>query len=113
MSQTDFASSRVFFDRKHFPRGFSRSGLFSRKEAELLERHGFAFQELANGTREASTAAEKAFMSMVRGERAAETDHEKAWSKYVHHTTNRRISYTTGMAFAMSEGSDFTDVDVD
>jgi uncharacterized protein YifE (UPF0438 family) len=113
MSQSDFASSKLFFDTKNFPRGISRSGLFSKKEAEILERHGFAMQELANGNREPVSAAEKAFVSMVAGERMAESEIEKVWSKYKSHTTNRRVSYTTGMAFSMSEGSDFSDIDAD
>ncbi|MBK8973975.1 MAG: DUF413 domain-containing protein [Hahellaceae bacterium] len=113
MSQSDFASSKLFFDNKHFPRGFSRSGLFSKKEAEILERHGFAMQELANGNRAPVGAAEKAFVQMIAGERTAETEFEKAWSKYKYHTTNRRVSYTTGMAFSMSDSGDYSDADVD
>lgn len=113
MKQSDFASSKMFFDSKNFPRGIARSGLFSRREAEILERHGFAMQALANGTREAETDAEKAFVEMIGGERAAESEFEKAWSKYTYHTTNRRVSYTTGMAFAMSDSSDYSDMDTD
>ncbi len=113
MGQTDFASSKPFFDTKHFPRGISRSGLFSRKEAELLERHGHAMQELANGNRQPVGAAEQAFVSMVNGERQAQSDLEKVWSKYKSHTTNRRVSYTTGMAFSMSESGDFSEIDAD
>ncbi len=37
------------FDNKHYPRGFSRHGDFTIKEAQLLERFGYAFNELDSG----------------------------------------------------------------
>ena len=41
-----FTTTNRFFDNKHYPRGFSRHGDFTIKEAQLLERHGYAFNEL-------------------------------------------------------------------
>ena len=38
-----FTTTNRFFDNKHYPRGFSRHGDFTIKEAQLLERHGYAF----------------------------------------------------------------------
>lgn len=46
-----FITTNRFFDNKHYPRGFSRHGHFTIKEAQLLERHGFAFNELDMGKR--------------------------------------------------------------
>ncbi|ABC28280.1 uncharacterized protein conserved in bacteria [Hahella chejuensis KCTC 2396] len=113
MNQKDFASSKVFYDTKHFPRGFSRSGFFSKKEADMLERSGYALQELTNGNRKPATPAEEQLLTVLRGERAPGTDIEKVWIKYLKHIRTKRVSYTTGMAFAMSEGGDFTDVETD
>lgn len=41
-----FTTTSRFFDNKHYPRGFSRHGDFTIKEAQMLERYGFAFNEL-------------------------------------------------------------------
>lgn len=47
-----FTTTNRYFDNKHYPRGFSRHGDFTIKEAQLLERHGYAFNELDLGKRE-------------------------------------------------------------
>lgn len=46
-----FTTTNRYFDNKHYPRGFSRHGDFTIKEAQLLERHGYAFNELIWQTR--------------------------------------------------------------
>ncbi|VDR30598.1 Uncharacterized protein conserved in bacteria [Raoultella terrigena] len=37
-----FMTTNRFFDNKNYPRGFSRHGDFTIKEAQLLEQHGYA-----------------------------------------------------------------------
>jgi uncharacterized protein YifE (UPF0438 family) len=64
-----FTTTNRFFDNKNYPRGFSRHGDFTIKEAQLLERHGYAFNELELGKREPVTEDEKQFVSVCRGER--------------------------------------------
>lgn len=113
MADNDFASSRLFYDNKHFPKGFGRSGIFSRREAELLERHGYAMQELSSGRRPPVTEAETAFCEVLAGKRQAETEFERVWLKYCDNTSHRRLSYTTGMAFAMTDGTETGDIDFD
>ena len=113
MNQKDFASSKVFYDNKNFARGFARSGFFSKKEADLIERNGFAYQELCNGNREPSTPTEEQFLKVMQGELPAETEHEKVWLKYLKHIGTKRVAYTTGMAFAMADSSDTPDLDTD
>ncbi|MCH4565619.1 DUF413 domain-containing protein, partial [Halomonas sp. EGI 63088] len=54
-----FTTTNRFFDNKNYPRGFSRHGDFTIKEAQLLERHGYAFNELELGKREPVTEDEK------------------------------------------------------
>ncbi|MCG8710890.1 DUF413 domain-containing protein [Brenneria sp. 4F2] len=78
-----FSTSNRFFDNKFYPRGFSRHGDFTIKEAQLLERHGYAFNELNLGKRQPVNEEEALFVAMCRGERKAETDMEKIWSKYM------------------------------
>lgn len=50
-----FTTTNRYFDNKHYPRGFSRHGDFTIKEAQLLERHGHAFNDLDLGKREPVT----------------------------------------------------------
>jgi uncharacterized protein len=56
-----FSTNHRFFDNKHYPRGFSRHGDFTIKEAQVLERFGYAFNELDLGTREPQTEEEELF----------------------------------------------------
>ncbi|PAP42190.1 DUF413 domain-containing protein, partial [Salmonella enterica] len=78
-----FTTTYRYFDNKHYPRGFSRHGDFTIKEAQLLERHGHAFNDLDLGKREPVTEEEKLFVAVCRGEREPVTDAERVWSKYM------------------------------
>ncbi len=77
-----FLAKRRFADDKHFRRGFSRSGVFTIKEADLLERCGYAFKELDESLREPIDDVEAYFVSVCRGEAEAETAEQKVWLKY-------------------------------
>ena len=72
--------SRTRLDNKHYPRGFSRHGDFTIKEAQLLERHGFAFNELDLSKREPATEEERLFIEVCRGVREPQTEAERVWS---------------------------------
>lgn len=78
-----FATTHRFFDNKHYPRGFSRHGDFTIKEAQLLERYGFALNELDLAKRKAVTPEEEQLVEVCRGLRAPTTELEKVWSKYM------------------------------
>ncbi|SUC18298.1 Uncharacterized protein conserved in bacteria [Proteus mirabilis] len=92
-----FITTNRFFDNKHYPRGFSRHGDFTIKEAQILERHGQAFNELDLGKREPATEAEKLFVAMCRGEREAATVEEKIWKKYTSRISRpKTFSYLIG-----------------
>lgn len=78
-----FITVHRFFDNKNYPRGFSRHGDFTIKEAQLLERLGYAFNALDLGKREPATEEEKHFIAVCRGEHEPETEAEKVWSKYI------------------------------
>lgn len=89
-----FITANRFFDNKHYPRGFSRHGDFTIKEAQLLERHGSAFSELDAGKRQPVTEEETLFVATCRGEREPATDCEKVWMKYVTRTRRPRRFHT-------------------
>lgn len=57
-----FTTTNRYFDNKYYPRGFSRHGDFTIKEAQLLERHGYAFNELDLGKREPVTEEENCLL---------------------------------------------------
>lgn len=77
-----FITQRKFYDDTHFPRGFHRCGDFTTKEASLLETHGWAMKELAEGARLAATVEETQFVEVLSGNRVAETLLELIWLKY-------------------------------
>ncbi|MGL4860514.1 MAG: DUF413 domain-containing protein [Enterobacteriaceae bacterium] len=78
-----FTTTIRFFDNKNYPRGFSRHGDFTIKEAQLLERVGTALNELDAGKRQPITEEETLFVATCRGERQAQTEVEKVWAKYL------------------------------
>ena len=89
-----FTTNNRFFDNKHYPRGFSRHGDFTIKEAQLLERFGHAFSELDAGKRQPATEEEQLFVAMCRGEREPVTEQEKVWSKYLVRTRRPKKFHT-------------------
>ncbi|AKL41738.1 MULTISPECIES: DUF413 domain-containing protein [Serratia] len=89
-----FTTTNRFFDNKHYPRGFSRHGDFTIKEAQLLERFGYAFNELDSGKRQPATEEEQLFVAVCRGEREAATEQEKVWAKYLARTRRPKKFHT-------------------
>jgi uncharacterized protein YifE (UPF0438 family) len=91
-----FSSNRRFYDDKHFPRGFSRSGVFTLKEADLLERLGQVFKDLEEGSRQPSDDIEIRFVQVCKGEVEAQTPEEKVWLKFKQRTGRRRFHGLVG-----------------
>ncbi|OCL27517.1 DUF413 domain-containing protein, partial [Gilliamella sp. wkB171] len=73
-----FISQQRFFDNKNYPRGFSRHGDFTIKEAQILEKHGYAFKDLDTEIRKPVTAEEKSFVAVCKGKKEPTTEFEKA-----------------------------------
>nr|WP_314268097.1 DUF413 domain-containing protein [uncultured Moellerella sp.] len=107
-----FITTNRFFDTKHYPRGFSRHGDFTIKEAQVLERHGQAFNELDTGKREPQTDVEKLFVSTCRGEREPATIEEKVWAKYISRIKRpKRFHTLSGGKPQIDPSDDYTDTD--
>ena len=64
-----FETSKKFFDDANFPRGFQRSGDFTRQQADILENMGDALKSLHEGTREAATDARHLLWASDHGHR--------------------------------------------
>jgi uncharacterized protein YifE (UPF0438 family) len=69
-------------------------GDFTIKEAQLLERFGYAFNELDSGKRQPATEEEQLFVAVCRGEREAATEQEKVWAKYLARTRRPKKFHT-------------------
>jgi uncharacterized protein YifE (UPF0438 family) len=85
--------SRPFFDDKHFPQGFSRSGDFTVPEAKLLTEFGLRLKELAEQKVSAENDDEQRFLQVISGSEEAESSIEKVWLKYV--TISKPKSFTS------------------
>ncbi|WP_449549076.1 DUF413 domain-containing protein [Lelliottia amnigena] len=107
-----FTTTNRFFDNKNYPRGFSRHGDFTIKEAQLLERYGYAFNELDLGKREPATEDEKQFVAVCRGEREPESEIERVWIKYMGRIKRPKRFHTLSGGKPQVEGAeDYTESD--
>ena len=90
MNKSDaFFSEQKFTAREHFPHGISRSGDFSLNQTKLLEQHGYAYQELHNGSRQPINDEEFEFVEMCKGNKEASTPHELVWQRFLSRTKSR------------------------
>lgn len=107
-----FQTTHRFFDNKNYPRGFSRHGDFTIKEAQLLERSGYSFNELDLGKREPLTAEEKEFVAVCRGDKQPTTEAEKVWAKYIARIRRpKRFHTLSGGKPQVDTTEDFSDSD--
>ncbi|WP_085246933.1 DUF413 domain-containing protein [Gilliamella mensalis] len=107
-----FVSQQRFFDNKNYPRGFSRHGDFTIKEALILEKHGCAFKDLDAETRTPSTAEEKSFVAVCKGKKEPSTDFEKTWLKYLSRINKpKRFHTLSGGKPQVDVTDDFVDSD--
>lgn len=107
-----FISKQRFFDNKNYPRGFSRHGDFTIKEAQLLEKYGLAFKELDSEIRQPVTPEEKSFVSVCRGDKEASNEYEKIWLKYLHCVNRAKKFHTlSGGKPQVDAADDFVDSD--
>ncbi|ATZ10123.1 MaoP family protein [Erwinia amylovora] len=107
-----FATTNRFFDNKHYPRGFSRHGDFTIKEAQLLEHYGNAFNELDLAKRQPTTEEERLFIEVCRGVREPQTEAEKVWSKYMTRIKRPKRFHTLSGGKPQMEGvEDYSDSD--
>lgn len=107
-----FATTNRFFDNKNYPRGFSRHGDFTIKEAQLLESVGYALNELELGKRQPLTQDEINFVAVCRGEREAESEHEKVWMKYMSRINRPKRFHTLSGGKPQVDGTeDYSDPD--
>lgn len=81
-SSDSFRSTKRFYDDANFPKGFKRCGDFTSKEADLLEQHGQAMKNLADGTQLPCNVDEDQFVQVLQGKMTPSTPMELLWVKY-------------------------------
>ena len=98
-----FESSCLFYDAMHFPHGFNRAGVFTRTEAELLNRCGFVIKQLSDYSKEPENDAQRRMLAVIHGEETAESLIERTWMKYLDHIKNHRIMRFYGLSNSDSD----------
>ncbi|MBK4764853.1 MAG: DUF413 domain-containing protein [Pantoea sp. Brub] len=107
-----FLTKDRFFDNKNYPRGFSRHGDFTIKEAQLLEKYGVAFNELNLLKRQPVTEEERLFIKMCQGSRKPQTEAEQVWYKYTSYIKRPKRFYTlSGSQLQIDTIEDYVDND--
>ena len=111
MNYEAFYGVSKFYDAQSFPHGFARSGVFNKREAELLETTGRFVMKLVSGLMEPETQEERNFISVLRGDIQAEDELEKTWLKYFQSTQQPRKKFSAlggrpgGTDFSVPNGS--------
>ncbi|WWO97704.1 MAG: DUF413 domain-containing protein [Candidatus Dasytiphilus stammeri] len=111
MTVESFFTKIRFFDNKYYPRGFSRYGDFTIKEAQLLERYGYAFNELYLEKRDPINIEEQRFVEVCRGKLPPETDQERVWIKYLMRIKRPKRFHTLSGGTSMENLEDYLDND--
>ena len=111
IQEKSFVCEKKFFDDRNFPRGFQRSGDFTRSQAIILETKGVALKALHEGSRAPSTKEEEQFVAVCRGTAKAATETEKTWAIYLNALRRKQIYFTASSAAVAEGGSDGMDSD--
>lgn len=78
-----FESEKPFNDFQHFARGIRRSGNFTIRESEILEKCGSTMMDLYNGVREPADEIEKEFVEQLKSEDVITNPKAKIFKKYL------------------------------
>ncbi|AOT07132.1 DUF413 domain-containing protein [Pseudoalteromonas luteoviolacea] len=89
-----FAASKPFYDDRHFPRGFSRSGHFTLLESELLQQHGHLLRSLQKQELKPINPLQQQFLNTFSQQTPPTNRIEKVWSKYLELTTKKHKVHT-------------------
>lgn len=86
-----FESEKQFNDFQHFARGIRRSGEFSIRESNILEKCGTAMMELHLGTRQPADDTEKEFLDQLHNAEVITDPNAKIFKKYLQVIQPRRL----------------------
>lgn len=86
-----FESEKQFNDFQHFARGIRRSGEFSIRESNILEKCGTAMMELHLGTRKPADETEAEFLDQLHNAEVITDPNAKIFKKYLQVIQPRRL----------------------
>lgn len=89
-----FETSKKFFDDANFPRGFQRSGDFTRQQADILENMGDALKALHEGSRAPVTDEEVRFTEFCQQKLEPMNAVERAWQSYCKALSRKQIYFS-------------------
>ena len=78
----DFWLGKKFYDTRKFPYGFSRSGIFSFSQSQLLENKGCLLSALVAGKVSNPNAEDKAFLKAIENGIYTLSTETLVWAKY-------------------------------
>ena len=77
-----FKPAGIYYDKKYFPWGFSKSGDFTIAQAKILEIYGKRLLALEQKEISPESREEKRFVAVCDRDKAASSSLEIAWEKY-------------------------------
>ena len=89
-----FLVQSEFYDDKHFPRGFKRSGDFTIPESDILSTLGTRLSLLEQSKVVPQSESEEHFVFMCSNNLLPETQVEKVWAKYKNLIHNGKPLFT-------------------
>ncbi|PSW05506.1 DUF413 domain-containing protein [Photobacterium lipolyticum] len=105
-------NSGKFYDDKHFPHGFNRSGIFTINEAALLENYGRTMQALQDGIFAPGEESEHQFLAEINGQQAVMSDFGRCWIKYSTQISQKVRRYTLCASQRVQKGMHEEDDDI-
>ena len=98
-----FESEKPFNDFQHFARGIRRSGNFTIRESEILEKCGSAMMDLYNGVREPADEIKSKFVEQLKS-RMSSPIQKLRFSRNIL-TSSSLVIYTDYALLAMMKSS--------
>lgn len=106
-------TGQKFFDDKHFPRGFARSGYFTIKEAEILENCGRTMKALFEGDKSPENEVQQKFIDEVNARRAIESEYAICWLKYLKKINHKHVVYNLCSTSRNNQTEDYAEAEAD
>lgn len=110
-THNQFKETATFYDDINYPRGFSKHGDFTIREADALHYYGRALSDLSLGVATPETDDEKRFVEVCRGESEPTSYLEKLWMKYQNKIRSKHTFY--GISTPVMRVSSMPETDYD
>lgn len=106
MKSREYYLGRPFNDKLNYPYGLSRSGDYSIRECDILNRCGSLFQALMKNEVQNPDPVDEHLLAVVNGQAEVTTPEEKAWMKYLEKTERLRAVPSMLVSFGKNSGEE-------